>query len=103
MRRKFTRWTVLQKYFNFNIEYVPGKSNELRNAFFREPGEKVFVVNLTKAEEFLLPEKGESKRPKFSAFLNAAELRRQIVESQVPNLQDSQGGKDSSPLPTHVA
>jgi hypothetical protein len=83
-RRKLTRWAKLLKHFSFDIENVPGRSNELPYILFTQPGDEVFVEYPTEAGPILPPEKDEPKGSEFLAFLNATALHRQIIETTMP-------------------
>jgi hypothetical protein len=70
---------MLLKRYSFDVEHFPAKNNELPDAFSRQPGDDVFVEDPAEVEVFLPLERIEPEVREFLAFLNAAELHRQIV------------------------
>lgn len=54
---KLTRWALLLKRFCFDVEHVPGRSNELADALFRRLSDEEFAEDLT------YPELEDQRRP----------------------------------------
>jgi hypothetical protein len=81
-RGKLSRWAMLLNRFNFDIEHVPGKKNQLHDALFRLTGNEVFREDPEEADTILPPTRAEPEEENFVAVLGAADLRQRIVDSQ---------------------
>ena len=53
---KLHRWAIYLRSFNFTVEHVAGKFNELPDALSRDPGEEVFTDDADALEALLPPE-----------------------------------------------
>jgi hypothetical protein len=81
---------MLLKHFSFDVEYIPGKKNQLPDALSRLPGNEVFREDPEEADAFLPPTQAEPEEENFVAVLGAADLQQRIVDSQgvEPELHD---------------
>jgi hypothetical protein len=70
---------MLLKRYSFDVNHGSGKNNDLPIALSIQPGDEIFVEDPAEAEAFLPLERIKPEGPEFLAFLNAAELHRQIV------------------------
>ena len=68
--------------FNFTVEHVAGKDNQLPDALLRDPGNEQFVYD-TNALEALLPlERPVMQREIMCASMIAQDLRERIKQAQ---------------------
>ena len=54
---KLHRWAMYLKSFNFSVEHIAGKNNELPDALSREPGSEMFAYDADLLEALLPPER----------------------------------------------
>ena len=81
-RGKLHRWAMYLRSFNFEVEHVAGKDNELPDALSREPGDEIFVDNCDVLEALLPPERCAPTQEAHFASVIAQDLRARIIKAQ---------------------
>ena len=70
------------KSFNFAIEHVAGKDNQLPDALSRDPGEEVYSYDADALDALLPPERTVPQREVILASIIAQDLRERILDAQ---------------------
>ena len=79
---KLHRWAMYLKSFDFVIEHVAGKDNQLPDALSRDPGNEQFVYDADALEALLPPERPVMQREIMCASMVAQDLRERIKQAQ---------------------
>ena len=69
--------------YNFTVEHVAGKLNQLPDALSREPGDTVYVEDGDEFQALLPPERSAPASSLHIAFTRAEDLRTQINRAQI--------------------
>ena len=79
---KLHRWAIYLRSFDFKVEHIAGKHNELPDALSRQPDDNCFSDDTQNIESLLPP---ENRAPVAHAYLASAiahELQNEIIDSQ---------------------
>ena len=85
---KLHRWAMYLRGFDFNIEHIAGKDNELPDALSREPGNNIYADNTEELEALLPPEREMSIPDVHIASTIAHDLHIRIVDAQATDFID---------------
>ena len=96
-RGKLHRWAMYLRSYNFDIEHVAGKDNELPDALSRDPGDEIYVDNGEAFDALLPPERLAPTQEAHIASAIAQDLRARIIEEQAG---ESINLKDTAPWET---
>lgn len=104
-KSKLMRWSLLLQEFQYSVEHVPGKANELPDALSRNPGTEEIATDLGETDR-LLPYEYRSPNVTHPIYLTVAEtpLLHQIQDGQrdderIQNIVDRirQGNRNEPP------
>ena len=87
-KSKLHRWSMYLRGFDFKIEHVPGKINELPDALSRQPDDNNFEECTRNIESLLPPEhRAHAEQAQFASAI-AYELRDRVIEAQTRENRD---------------
>ena len=86
---KLHRWAMYLRGFNFNVEHVAGRNNELPDALSREPGDNIYNDKPEELDALLPPERDTPTHDVHIASIIAQDLRALIINAQATETIDS--------------
>ena len=85
---KLHRWAMYLRAFNFTVEHVAGKENELPDALSRNPGNEIFKDDAGALEALLPPEQTKYEQRVYLASALVQDLHERIAQEQEKELFD---------------
>lgn len=81
-RGKLTRWAMYLMTFEFDVEHVPGKDNELPDALSRSPGSEEFQVDESIYDALDPPRRRHHDEEPVVAHVDSRTLRDEVLQAQ---------------------
>ena len=79
---KLHRWAMYLRAFNFTVDHVAEKKNELPDALSRNPGNEIFTDDAGALEALLPPEQNKYEQHVYLASALVQDLHERIVQEQ---------------------
>ena len=85
---KLHRWAMYLKSFNFVVEHVAGKDNQLADALSRDPGDEIFSYDDNALEALMPPTRTVPQREIICASMITQDLLERIKQAQQEEFMD---------------